>query len=187
MDLEAVSDLNHPHGVKTMRWPAILILAALAGIPSITRAQDSTVVVGPWTIAVSSKADKFDSCTMSRSINDLGATFVRAQDGLVLVLDSPKWRLDRGKGYDVILTAGARSVQAKASAESKSVTISLSDRALNESIRSANVLKVKGEGTTLAVPLDGTTPALGRLESCFERNSRASVETNPFVPLSRKP
>jgi hypothetical protein len=170
-----------------MRCPATLLFAAFAALPAIARAQESTVVVGPWTIAVSSKADKFDSCTMSRSINDLNATFARAQDGLLLVLDSPKWKLDRGKSYDVIVTAGSRSVQTKASAEPKSVVIALSDRALNESIRSANALQVKGEGTTLRVPLDASTAALGRLESCFEKNSRASVETNPFAPVSRKP
>jgi len=35
--------------------------------------------------------------------------------------------------------------------------------------------------------LDGSTVALGRLEACFEKNSRAGVETNPFVAPSRKP
>jgi hypothetical protein len=70
--------------------------------------------VGRWTIATSSKADKFDNCTMSRSTSELDVTFVRAQDGLRLLLESPKWKLERGKAYTVILVAGSRSVEAKA-------------------------------------------------------------------------
>jgi hypothetical protein len=38
--------------------------------------------LGPWTIASSSRGDKFDSCTMSRSSNDLEVSFIRDQDGL---------------------------------------------------------------------------------------------------------
>jgi hypothetical protein len=153
---------------------------------AIADAQDQTVSVGPWTIAMSSKADRFDSCTMSRSSNDLNITFVRAHDGLLLLLDSPKWKLERGKAYDVTLMAGSRSVQEKAQAEAKSVTIVLEDRPLNERVRSANILQVKGDGATLRVPLNGSTAALERLEECFEKNS-VGVETNPFVAPIRKP
>ena len=39
----------------------------------------------------------------------------------------------------------------------------------------------------LHVPLDGSAAALERLDACFERNSRESAETNPFVAPSRKP
>jgi hypothetical protein len=78
-------------------------------------------------------------------------------------------------------------VQAKALAENKSVTIALADRTLNERMRSADFLEVKGEGATLRVPLDGSMAALGRLDACFEKNSRSGVETNPFVAPSRKP
>ncbi len=124
---------------------------------------------------------------MSRSKNDLDITFVRAHDGLVLLLDSSKWKLERGKTYDVSLVAGSRAVQAKALAETKSVTIAMSDQPLNERVRTANLLEVRGEGATLRVPLDGSTPALERLESCFEKNSGAGVESNPFVASSRKP
>jgi hypothetical protein len=124
---------------------------------------------------------------MSRSTNDLDITFLRTHDGLLLLLDSSKWKLERGKTYDVALLAGSRSVQAKALAETKSVTITLADRALNERMRTANILEVRGEGATLRVPLDGSTAALGRLETCFEKNSRAGVERNPFVAANRKP
>ena len=159
----------------------------ILGHIAIAQAQDQTVSVGSWTIATSSKADKFDSCTMSRSTNDLDVTFVRAHDGLLLLLDSSKWKLERGKTYDITLLAGSRSVQTKALAEIKSVTITLADRALNERMRTANILEVRGEGATLRVPLDGSTAALGRLETCFEKNSRAGVESNPFVAANRKP
>jgi hypothetical protein len=153
----------------------------------MTYAEEQTVTVGAWTIAVSYKGDKFEDCSMSRSTAELGITFLRAQDGLLLLLDSQKWKLERGKGYTVRLVAGSRSVEAKALAEFKAVRIALVDRALNEGLRTADVLEVRGEGATLRVPLDGSTAALGRLEACFDKNSRAGVETNPFVAPSRKP
>src|SRR5262245_17186160 len=79
------------------------------------KTQDNqTVTVGPWSIATNYKTDKFESCTMSRSAGALGVTFLRAQDGLVMLLDSPKWRLNRGKAYPVRLVAGSRSVDGQA-------------------------------------------------------------------------
>jgi hypothetical protein len=133
------------------------------------------------------RGDKFDSCTMSRSTNDLDVSFIRDQDGLILLVESSKWHLERGKVYPVTLAAGSWSVEAMASAETKGVTIALNDRPLNERIRTANVLEVMGEGKTLRVPLDGTAAALSRLESCFVKNSRQSSDTNPFVAPNRKP
>ena len=170
-----------------MRLPVVLLIALISVTSVTAREPDQTLSVGPWTITTSFKAEKFDSCTMSRSANDLDITFARSRDGLLLFLDSSKWKLERGKAYDVTLVAGARSVQAKALAEAKSVAIALPDRPLNERVRTANTLEVRGEGTTLKVPLDGSTAALERLESCFEKNSHAGVESNPFVAPSRKP
>jgi hypothetical protein len=170
-----------------MRTPVALSVALLLTTSILAQAQDQTVTVGPWTIATSSKAEKFDSCTMSRSTNDLDVSFIRGHDGLLLLLDSSKWKLERGKAYTVILVAGSRSVDAKALAESKGVTIALADRLLNERIHSAEILEVRGEGATLRVPLGGSMAALGRLETCFEKNSRQGSETNPFVAPNRKP
>jgi hypothetical protein len=170
-----------------MRSSVALSVAALLATSVVAHAEDQTVAVGPWTVATSFKADKFDSCTMSRSVSDLDIMFLRTQDGLLLLLDSSKWKLDRGKAYDVTLVAGARAVQVKALAENKSVTIALADRPLNERMRTADVLEVRGEGATLRVPLDGSMAALGRLETCFEKNSRSGVDNNPFVAPSRKP
>src|SRR5258708_8985924 len=155
-----------------------LSLALFSGTSVIAHAQDQTVSVGPWTIATSSKADKFDSCTMSRSTNDLDITFVRTRDGLLLLLDSSKWKLERGRAYEVTLLAGSRSVQTKALAETKSVTIAVADRPLNERMRTANILEVKGEVSTLRVPLDESRAALGRLATWFEKNTAAAVLIN---------
>src|ERR1700737_2824672 len=145
---------------RTMRTPVALSLALFLTTSVLAHAQDQTVTVGPWRIATSSKAEKFDSCTMSRSTSELDVTFVRAQDGLLLLLESAKWKLERGKAYTVILVAGSRSVEAKALAESKGITIALVDRPLNERMRTADVLEVRGEGATLRVPLDGSMAAL---------------------------
>ena len=124
---------------------------------------------------------------MSRSADELGITFFRAEDGLALLLDSDKWKLERGKVYMVRLVAGSRSIEARAIADSKAVTIALVDGALNSRLPNASVLEVRGEGATLRVPLDGSAAALRRMEACFDKNSRAGVETNPFVAHSRKP
>jgi len=167
-----------------MRSSVAISFVGLLAASALAQAQDQTLAVGPWTIATSFK---FDSCTMNRSVSDLDVTFLRTHDGLLLLLDSSKWRLDRGKAYDVTLVAGTRAVQVKALAENKSVTIPLADRSLNERMRIADVLEVRGEGATLRVPLDGSMAALGRLETCFEKNSHTGVDSNPFVAPSRKP
>jgi hypothetical protein len=153
----------------------------------VARAEDQAVTVGPWTIATSSRGDKFDNCTMSRSIADLDVSFIRDQDGLILLLESSKWRLDRGQAYPVTLVAGSWSIDAKASAETKGVSIALTNRPLNERMRTASILEVRGEGATLRVPLDGSIAALSHLESCFVKNSRQSSDINPFAAPNRKP
>jgi hypothetical protein len=52
--------------------------------------EEQTVTVGPWTISTSFKADKFDSCSMSRSIDGIDIALLRAPDGLLLFLQSEK-------------------------------------------------------------------------------------------------
>ena len=103
-----------------MRTSAALSFVILA-TSAVAQAEDEVITVGPWTIAASSKADKFDSCMMSKSTGDLNVSFVRADHGLALLLDSSKWRLERGKAYDVTLVSGQRSVDARALAETKGV------------------------------------------------------------------
>ena len=170
------------------------VVLAVAGISMLLHpafAQQSldtqTVVVGPWTIATTYKADKFENCTMARTTTGFGIAFVRNPDGLLLAVDSAKWKLERGKAYSIKLSAGPQTVDAKALAESKSVTIALADRSFNERLRSANTLEVRGEGATLRLPLDGSAAGLERLDQCFEKNSRETPEANPFVAPRRRP
>jgi hypothetical protein len=172
---------------RMMRTPVALALAEPLATSAMAYAEEQTVTVGPWTIAASSKGDKFDGCSMSRSAAELEITFVQAEDGLLLLLASQKWQLERGKAYPVRLIAGARSVEATALAERKAVTIALVDRVLDQRLRTADILEVKGEGASMRIPLDGSATAFGRLAACFEKNSRLGVEANPFVAPGRKP
>jgi hypothetical protein len=173
---------------KLSALPLLLLMTSSLSMSSFAQSRSSqTVTVGPWEIATSYKADKFDACVMNRSVSGLDISFARAQDGLLLFLESSKWRLDRGKAYAVRLVAGSQSVEAKALAEAKDVSIALTDRQFNGKLRSATVLEVRAEGATLRVPLDRSSAAFERLETCFEKNSREGVETNPFVAPDRKP
>jgi hypothetical protein len=169
-----------------MRTSLTALFMGFLATSAVAEPRDNqTLTVGPWAIATNYKIDKFESCTMSRSAGELGITFVRAQDGLLVLLDSPKLKLNRGKAYPVRLVAGSRSVNAQAVAEPKSVTIALEDSRLNSNLRLANVFEVRGEGTTLRVPLDRSAAAFERLETCFTK--RETAETNPFVAPDRKP
>lgn len=133
-----------------------------------------------------SKNNKFDGCSMMRRANDVGATIIRAADGLTLVLDSEKWKLERGKQYPVELLAGGAKWSARAAADRDSVSIPLTDTAFVETVRKADTLQVKGDGATIVMPLDRSAAALDRLDACFEKNS-VSPESNPFVAPSRRP
>jgi hypothetical protein len=166
---------------------ATFLTASVLAQPQPQPHDNQTVNVGPWSIATSYKAEKFDNCSMSRSVDGLGISFVRTPDGLLLLLDSPKWKLERGKAYSVRLLAGSQSVEAQALAETKGVTVALADRQFNGKLRSSSVLEVRGEGATLQIPLDGSTLALERLEVCFEKNKREGSDVNPFVAPRRKP
>ena len=172
-----------------MRTTASLVCLSILSSSALAQQQQESqaVTLGPWSIATTYKGDKFDYCTMTRSASGLGVTFVRNQDGLLLLLDSSKWKLERGKAYTVRLAVGSHSVDAKALAETKGVTIAFADRSFNERLRAASMLDVRAEGATLHVPLDKSALALDRLESCFEKNGREGIEANPFVAPSRKP
>jgi hypothetical protein len=171
-----------------MQVPLAFVFVNLQITPTLADPRDTDVVrVGPWAITTTYKGDKFDNCTMSRSAESVGSMFVRNQDGLLLLLDSPAWKLERGKAYSVRLVAGSQTVEAKAMAETKDVTVALADRPFNGRLRTANVLEVRGEGATIRVPLDGSAAAFERLEACFNKNERTSTETNPFVAPSKKP
>ena len=170
-----------------MRRGVAIALAGSLVTSAAVIAEEQAVTVGPWTIATSYKGDKFEFCSMSRTVGELDIAFRRAQDGLALLLDSLKWKLERGKAYPVRLAAGSRSIEAKALADFKAVTIALADGSFTSRLPNTDVLEVRGEGSTVSVPLTESRAALRRLEACFDKNSRNGVETNPFVAHSRSP
>ena len=170
-----------------MRLLAVTTCLLLSVSPVFAQSSGDKVAIGPWEIVTSYRGNAFVNCEMRRISEGLGISFLRAQDGLTLLLDSGKWKLERGKTYDVKLTAGRAIMNGKAMAESKGVAIELPDRAFNAGLRSADALDVRGEGATLVVPLDGSMAALDRLDECFSKNSKFNPETNPFVGPSKKP
>jgi Extensin-like protein C-terminus len=74
-----------------LRTPVAPSPAASSGASVVGYAEKQTVTVGPWAIAASYKGDKFEGCSMSRSTAEVDITFLRAPDGLLLVLESQKW------------------------------------------------------------------------------------------------
>src|SRR5262245_6787830 len=132
------------------------------------------------------KDNKFNHCAISRKVDEVVASFLRTSDGLNLTLESPNWKLERGKNYPVRMKAGAASWYTDVGAENNSVSVAISDKKFKEGLRAANVFVVEGAGATIRIPLDQGRAALERLERCLTKNSRA-VETNPFVAPTRQP
>jgi len=65
-----------------MRTPFALFFVTFLTTSVLAEPQprdNQTVAVGPWAIASIYKADKLESCTMSRPAGELGITFVRTQ------------------------------------------------------------------------------------------------------------
>jgi hypothetical protein len=170
--------------MRKLTMTAVFTLFAATATAQIA---EEKVSIGPWDIATSFRGNTFVHCEMRRTVDGLGITFLRAEDGLALLLDSTKWTLERGKSYVVKLSAGGAGIDGKAEAASKGVAIVLPDRSFNSRLRSADSLDVKGEGATLTIPLDGSMMALERLEACFAKNAKSSADINPFVAPSRKP
>jgi len=167
---------------------ASLAVAAFA-VPALAFAAEETKSdkIGPWEIEATFKGDKFDRCSINRTLqDDIVATFIRTSDGLSLELGSPNWKLDRGKDYPVKMTLGPLSFDTEVAAEPNSVSMDVKDKKFETGLRSANALNVVAAGATIRVPLDQSTAAFERLEQCVEKNSKA-VETNPFVVPARRP
>ena len=113
---------------------------------------------------------------MSCMFEDVDTSFVRTGD-------APLGRAEWGKR----IAAGSQTIDAKALAETKGVTITLADQTFNSHLRVASLLEVRGEGATIRVPLDKSEAALARLDLCFEKNGLEGPETNPFVAPAHKP
>ena len=129
---------------------AMPILVVLVGPTSVWAIEDiKKDTIGPWEIEATFKNDKFDHCAISRSVDDVVARFVRTNDGLSLSLQSPNWKLERGKNYPVHMKAGATSWDTEVSAETNSVSVPIADKRFSSGLRAANALLVQGAGATI--------------------------------------
>ena len=81
----------------TMRSSPTLPLAVPMTTSAGAYTEEQPVTVGPWTISTSFKADKFDSCSMSRSIDGIDIALLRDPDGLLLFLQSEKMEACTGQ------------------------------------------------------------------------------------------
>ena len=103
--------------------------------------------IGPWEIEATFKDNKFDHCAISRKVDEVVASFLRTSDGLSLTLESPNWKLERGKNYPVLMNAGAKSWNTDVAADGNSASVPISDNKFREGLRAANVLIVEGAGS----------------------------------------
>ena len=170
------------HALAVSLIVALPCLAAAAGGQG-----DEAVAVGPWKVEAAYRGQKFDRCTMTRVTDDgVEIRFGRDADGIDLSMSSPKWKLGRGKSYPVELAAGTSVLKAEVAASGNEVSVPVRDDRFMKSLRLADGLEVRGEGSTIQVALDKSAAGLDRLEACWTKNL-APTETNPFVAPSRKP
>ncbi len=185
------SDSGRREDTRSARCVISLLALAAAAVAPAALAQaaeeSKTDAVGPWEIEATFKGDKFDRCSINRSLqDDIVATFVRTADGLALELQSPNWKLQRGENYPVKMNLGPLSFDADVAAEPNSVSMEIKDKKFEAGLRSANALNVVAAGATIKVPLDRSADAFARLEKCVAKNDQA-VQTNPFVAPARQP
>jgi len=168
-----------------MRVYSILaVMIAMAGSAN-AESSDKAITIGPWQIDASfTQSDKFDRCVMSRTNEDgVETRIARDKDGLALAMSSPRWKLDKGKKYQVEFAAGSVVWKSDVTATAQAIGVGLTDQKFNDALRTADLLEVRGAGSTIKVSLDKSAAALSRLDSCYETNIKA-VETNPFVAPS---
>jgi hypothetical protein len=169
--------LAAPAMIASLLFPAVALAAE----------ESKSESIGPWEIEATFKGDKFDRCSINRTLqDDIKATFVHTSDGLTLELESPNWKLERGKQYPVTMNLGPTSFGAEVAAEPNSVSIEVKDKKFSSGLRTASALSIVAAGATIRVPLDKSTDAFDRLEKCVEKNDKA-VQTNPFVAPARQP
>jgi hypothetical protein len=172
-----------------MRTVLAIFLFVTSSLPGMAAEQlnAEAVAIGPWQVETTFKGQKLDNCTMSRTTQDgVEVRFVRDTDGLNLSMNSPKWKLGRGKSYPVELVAGTSVLKAEVAASGNVVFVPINDDRFLKSLKLADGLEVKGEGSTIQVALDKSAAGLERLEGCYTKNL-APTETNPFVAPNRKP
>ncbi len=172
--------------IRKATWLVSFVLASLT-LPALAVEESKSEKIGPWEIEATFKGDNFDRCSINRKLdNDIVASFVRSGDGLTLVLESPNWKLERGKQYPVKVKLGPFSSDAEVAAESNSASLDIKDKKISSGLRTASALDVIGAGATIQVPLDKSREAFDRLEQCVAKNNKA-IETNPFVAPARQP
>ena len=162
---------------------AALWIIAMCGLAqSQSSAGDAKISIGPWQIGANfTEERKLDQCVMSRTTKDgIEARFAREENGLSLVMTSPRWELDKGKTYPVEFVAGSAAWKAEVTAASDAVHVSLTDQLFNDALKKANSLEVRAAGKTITVALNRSADAFARLERCYQTNNKAG-ETNPFV------
>jgi hypothetical protein len=136
--------------------------------------------LGPWKIETIHKVEKIDRCTIDRPLQDgIVARFVRTDDGVTLELESPNWKLERGKNYPVKMTIGPLSFDTEFAAESNSVSMDIKDKKLESALRNASALNIVAAGATIRVPLDESTVAFDALEQCVKEKG-GTVAVNIF-------
>ena len=175
----------------SLREAALLASLAAAALtlpaPAFAAEETKSDTIGPWGIEATFKGDQFDRCTINRKLDDdIVARFVRAGDDLVLELESPNWKLDRGKTYPVEMKLGPLSLDTEVAAEPNSVSMEVKDKKFMAGLRSASTLNIVAAGAIIKVPLDKSADAFERLEQCVEKNDKA-VASNPFVAPARRP
>ena len=152
--------------------------------PIKTNGHFDTAIVGPWTVRTSS--NNIEDCAITRTVDVMKFEIAKTPAGWRLLLQSPKWKLENGKAYDVHLVTNRRSVEAKASAAANSAVIPI-DEAFIETLGAANALQVVGAGATLSIPLDESRSALAQLSACLSGNTHdAGLTTNPFVSTTNR-
>ncbi len=124
--------------IRKGAWLASFAVASLA-LPTLAFAAEESKSenIGPWEIEATFKADKFDRCSINRKLDDdIVASFVRTGDGLTLELESPNWKLERGKQYPVKMTLGPLSFDTEVAAEPNSVSMDVKDKKFAAGLRS---------------------------------------------------
>jgi len=115
--------------ITMLRLVAGTVLLLLVGLAEALAVEEiKKDKIGPWEIEATFKENKFDHCAISRKVDEVVATFLRTSDGLKLTLESPNWKLERGKNYPVRMKAGAASWNTDVAAENNSVSVALSDK-----------------------------------------------------------
>jgi hypothetical protein len=98
---------------------------------------------------------------------------------MMLELESPKWKLERGKSYPVKIAVGSLSLDAEVKAEPQSVSLDFDNQKLESALRDASTLSIVAAGATIRVPLDKSAVAFDALEKCVEEQAE-TVAANIF-------